>query len=832
MGVFRPDPIVRQRRPSAFPAAAVQIIAAASACVITLSAPTAAAVTGTQTLQPATNLITVSAPLAAAVTSPITLTATANVITVDAPVAAAFQATVVTPAACLITVSAPVATEVTAPVTLTALTNLITLLAPTATIVQSTVVPATVSTITFSAPAPVLHVGTVTLPASSASILFAAPLASTPGLNQYEQWVTEVSTGRIILCELQPAEALTGWVVVGGNPQTYRLAWSSRITFGHDASPVYRRLDFVRQNDITLTARASIAQVQANLGSWFFDESGGNLYISTTTGVTPSVFAAIAAYFTLFIATEPADFVDGQLYEPRLFGALPTIQASADDPFVPVKPVVQGLIDCVNAHAFFDIPADRYIWRNKIVRLFLGGGALPRASYVPIALCQIDYLAVNDDVARFGIRSLATVLEQQLPLNIFTVIEYPRLANGLEGTYKPLLYGRKSNIPGLCIDSFYKGWPADQKPDPAAYRDVYLIADPAVQVITGVQAVRAINRTTGEVRGLAPSDYSVNLSACTVTVTAVGADFTATFRADQWDLRIDATGQTDGVGGYLKTFGQIVKALLLALGESATDIDTATFLDADAKAPFPLGLWLRDPQQASAVMSLLQQSVIGNLHIGTSGQWRVHVLDVVDAVTNAPVLEDADIVTWRAVERVDPIYPLVRCFFDRDPSTQQDRLTTTQSDAARYLFESPDGLTVNTLLTESADAELMAQRYRLIAVAPDHQFDVDLRGLELMTANVYDRALVTRDRAPGGSYVNRAMEILGYTKAFAPPSVRVRLGDLSGISDLIGHVRNWAPAGGADTYAASTPTEQGDLMYWGDDNDEVDPGVTNPSIWW
>jgi hypothetical protein len=742
-------------------------------------------------------------------------------------VATRSSATVLAAAACVVTLTAPAATAVTGTQTLAATANVITLTAPPASTSAPIIVTPAAAAITLTAPVPTLVVGTVTLPAGVNVITFIAPSATTPGQSQFEAWLAEISTGRIILCELQPAEALSGWTVVGGgSPQTYRIAWSSLIAFGSDAAPVYRRIDGVKQDDADLVSRASIAQVQANLGSWFFDETTSLLYISTSSGVHPDTFAAVAAYFTLFVATEPADFVGGQLYEPRLTGELPTITAGAEDPFTPIKPVIQGLIDVINAHAFFDAPADAYVWRNKTARLFLGGGDLPRASYQLIAVCQIDFMAVSDTVARFGVRSSASVLEKNLPVSTLTAAEYPRLGDGLEGTYKPILVGQKRNIPGICVDSYVKGTPSFPA-GVAGYQDIYLVADAAVQSLFAVTDVRAVNRSSGVVNGLSVgTHYTVNLGACTVTVV------TDAYRSDQWDIRIDAIGQPDGSGGYLRTFGQIAKRTLLLLGESSANIDAASFAEADVKAPYDLGLWLRDPQQGAAVLALLQQSVIGNVFMGTDGRWRAYVLDAADDPDPIAELEDADIVTWQPVERIDPIYPIVRCYFDEDPASGEFRLTTAQQDRARFLYQTDDGLTVNTLILDASAAQLIAQRYRLLSVSPDHQFDVDLRGLELMTANPYNRVLVTRDRAPGGSYVQKRMEILAYTKPLSPPAVRVRLGDISGISDLIGHVRNWAPSGGADTYALSTPTEQEELMYWGDDNDEVAPGVENQSIWW
>lgn len=646
----------------------------------------------------------------------------------------------------------------------------------------------------------------------------------------FAEWLAAVSTSRCVLAELQPAEALTGWVAVGGaTPNVYSVAWPSIIAADVAPGGIARRLDAVRENATAYTLQASVAAVNSTAGSYYL--TGGTLYVHTTTGSAPSTFAALIAFFSIFVATAPLDFVDGALYEPRLTGRFPAIAVEAEDDFNAVKSFASGALDLVNAGGLFDTLSTTYIWRNKAVNLYLGGGSVVRADYEPVASLRIDSLTVTDEVARLSVRSSASVLEQQVPFDTITRDEYPDAAEGVAGRYKPILYGRKEHIPPLLVDSYLRRNP-DFVGTPADFADVYLIADPAVQVVSDVLAVRAVSLASGLTVGVGADSYTVDSSGCTVTVTD------AAWRSDQWSIRVDAIGETDGVGGYLSTVGEISEHLLLALGVPSADIDAASFAAADVAAPFELALWLHEPSEAASVVVLLQQSVMGGLIVGRDGRWQWRVFDLGDDSTIG-TLADEDFVSWEPVERIDQIYPLVRLYYDIGPATDGDllagyQLVTAENAATRYLYETSAGVSIRTALRSRSDATLMAQRYRLFSTLPDVQVHADLRGLDLMTAEMFDQVRVTRRRAATltGAYASTRMEIVGIEKRLDPVGVRLRLSDLGGLSALYGGVRAWANDDAPSSWAASSGTEQGELMYWGDASDEVDTGVTNPAIWW
>ncbi|MGE0463902.1 MAG: hypothetical protein AB7Q16_21255 [Vicinamibacterales bacterium] len=629
-------------------------------------------------------------------------------------------------------------------------------------------------------------------------------------------WLNEFSTTRIVLAELQPAEILSGWSATGGSfTNTHEIAWANAVQAEVVPGGIYRRLDGVRQNDLDLTARASVAEVDANAGSYFHDTANGVLYVRTTTGSAPDEFAALLAFFTIFVGTDAVDFEAGELYEPRIVGDLPVVTLEADDPLHGAKRYGSGDIVLANSDGLFDRLVRLWVWKNKLVTLKLGGGDLAASDYETIAQMRIEDVTPNDDVCRFTLRNMATVLDKYLPLNTFSANDYPHIGEGLEGTYKPLLYGAKTNIPGLLIDS-------------TGGAQVYMVADPAAQVLTAVLAVRAIERASGVSTLLTlTTDYTVNLAACTVTVT------NATYSADNYDLRIDATGESDGTGGYLSTFGQIARDILITLDERAALLDDAAFATADTDAPAPLGVWMREGKNAQEYIRLLEASVNGAVFIGRDGRWTAQIWDPTYDPTTAQTIVDEDIDTWDPDDKVESIFPVARVLYDENPATGATKVTEASNDTIRYAYETSDSRTVRTALINAGDAAILAARYRLMVGSPTIHVNMAERGLSGMLRQPFDKVVVTRRRAPteAGLFDGQVMEVLRVEKQLAAASVAMRLGDLRGFGNRVGR---WADSAAPDWGAASAAERERD-GYWSDSAgliDPSDPSTAEQSVWW
>lgn len=602
---------------------------------------------------------------------------------------------------------------------------------------------------------------------------------------------------------------------VGMGTTVYQRAWASVTQDDVVPGGVYRRLDSLRIDGDTLSPASTLRDLDAAPSGYCYDETTGLLSAKAVTGVTPDTFAAVLALFTIFVATAPIAFVDGYLYEPRIVGDVPAVTLAADDPLFGIKRYADGTLTLSNADRFFDRLVRTWVWKNKFITIKFGGASLAYADFETVTKLRVQDVTPNDDVCTLTLRAMATTLDKQLPLNTFSAVEYPTLGEGLDGTYKPLLYGAMTDIPGLLVDS-----------TPGAQG--YLVSDPAAHALTAVSAVRAKLRSTGALISLTPIiDYTVDLAACTVTV------INPTYDATTYDLLIDATGAGDGAGGYLRTCGAIAKALLLTLGEDLANIDVASFDAADATEPADLALWLHEGQSAAEYMRLIEQSVLGAVFVGSRGLWVMSIWDPSYDPTAVPTLGESDMAAWTVDDKIESVFSTVRVRYATNPSTGDASSVTASDSAIQYAYETTDEVSIDTALLDASAATTLAQRYRLLAGTPTVNVSLTERGLSLFGAQPFDKVLVSRARAPhaSGAYVDQAMECLTIKKVLAPPSVQLVLGELRGFGARIGRWTDDA----APAYLDATADDRATSGYWADDTGRVDPSdnaTKDLSIWY
>ena len=136
-------------------------------------------------------------------------------------------------------------------------------------------------------------------------------------------------------------------------------------------------------------------------------------------------------------------------------------------------------------------------------------------------------------------------------------------------------------------------------------------------------------------------------------------------------------------------------------------------------------------------------------------------------------------------------------------------------------------------MTDSSNAQLLAQRINLLYRGINIEIDFVERGVKLMNHTLYQRVKITKTRAPSvsGDFSSRLMELLEINKDFVKPKISGRLGDLHGLAEVIG---KWTAAD-APTWGNTTEAEKADSGFWTDANgltDAADAGSKNVSLWW
>jgi hypothetical protein len=592
----------------------------------------------------------------------------------------------------------------------------------------------------------------------------------------------------------------------------------------------------VRENGVDLTARTSLALVDANAGSWYWDETAELLYVRSTGGGDPDTYTAYQALVRFYVATAPGilnhtagSANTGVYYHPLMTGAVPTSVQTSTDLIQPQKATVPGELELLNGNELWNMliaPEGLYTWKNKQVRFYLGGSfngvTLAYADYAAVMTMLVDDVAADEHTATFQLKPLERQTELQLPITPYFEASYPNLGDGVRGTMKPIVYGRV----------VYRADLTD-----ASGLGVWTLADASVQTLFALFAVNAVNKTTGVRHGLNEgTHYSKNLTTCTVTIVD------ATYTWQNFDLEVEVAGVPGGSRGYLSTFGEIVPDMLTRfLNVRAADLDAAAFAQAHLDAPEELAMVLRDRRSVASILATdepnlasLEASVLGTVQQTLSGKWTCWIWDPGYDAATIVSLRKEDFKVFRPMPRLETIYTAVNVYFNQNHSTDEWPVETATNPRVQYLTDSRERLPRYTFLRSAADAQVLAQRLRFIAGAVATEVEFEESGAKLAAKTCQDRVLITFDPAPSatGTYASRPFEILQLRKGYSPElTVAGRFSDLNGVNLNIGQ---WCDAS-APNWAAASAEQRLTQGFWADANGRVDPAdasTLNASVWW
>jgi hypothetical protein len=605
---------------------------------------------------------------------------------------------------------------------------------------------------------------------------------------------------------------------------SYSTPLSRVFTVPAISGGVYRRAVGVRENASDLAERASAALVTANKGSWFWDEAAGLLYVQSTGGDIPSNYAAVQAFTTLYVASAgivlnrvDGDPSTGIYYQPWLVGEIPRLSQEMEDPLSGAKLTESGAIAFRNAgHGFWNTAIPSLNWKNKRVRLYLGGSYngqdLPRSEYLQLAAMLIDDAAPSEEEARLILKPLPRLLDRTLPRTPLFEDEYANLGQGVRGTKKWIGYGRATIKPDL-VDTTVTG-------------GKWLVADAAYQTLFAVNAVFTVAKTTGVRTQLTSAEYTADLANCTVTLISA-------YPWEDYDIVVDASGKPDGAGSYLKYAGEIVKDILVThLAAKVGDLDAASFTDADAANQVEIAVWLKSERQIASILATaepslpsIERSVMGTLRQTLDGKWSWSIWDPGYDPATLVSLRKEDFARFDPDPKLESVFSTVRVHYNHDPALDEWDVATAQSLVTEYLSESNDAVDVYTYLRAQGEAVILAQRYQVISGYGALEVEFEERGALLARHLAGEKVLATYSPAPtlGGAFDAKPFELIRIDRSLSDMlTIGGRLGDLRGIGSRIHH---WAPDEIPD-YAGATQAQRDRYGFWSAD------GGTTRSVWW
>ena len=598
----------------------------------------------------------------------------------------------------------------------------------------------------------------------------------------------------------------------------------------YDFNKTYRALQGIEENGAALTARASVALVDANAGSYYFDEANSKIYVRCSDdGAADRESIYIVAFFRLHfssgLGTRGRGKIFNDIYYEPLFNAsaLSAIQSEESD-FLTGGGLACGdlTLELLNSKRFFDYAWTTWSWRNAAVEILHGGEDLPLSEYATIYAGYIKDPTWEADRVKFETVNWLELLSRQVPVN-------PCFGEGVaddaRGKPLPLLFGRVTGIQPLCTNT-----------DPVAGTE-WTIADPDYQTLKEVEAVY-----DGETL-VAPAYYSVDLADCKFTFVGYtpAGDVTCTAKgAKLSDIPGDVSAE------LMTNASDIIRFFLLAvLGLSSSQINTTAFAAAKATlTEYVLGKYVRNRKNLATYINEIEKSVLGIVYQENDG--RISFDAFSPFYTADATIETQEIAEFRQTAPSERLYAGVQVYYNPTPATaDQQGLDAVGDDDAFAVVEGAnlrsryvDGEKASykrlyTWLTDAASAEFLKQRVLYLTNIPMIELAMTINGLKLFTAKPSDILKINKAIAPGptGSLVDQFFQIISVSKELSAARCELVVDNFKGGAAQVGiWCSDLAPA-----WVSATEAEKETQGFWCDDNGLVVPGdwtTANKSVWW
>lgn len=239
--------------------------------------------------------------------------------------------------------------------------------------------------------------------------------------------------------------------------------YSTPFTYGEVVS--------LKLNSTFFTREGSVAACIAADNSYYHDFFAGILYVHIVGGLNPGAYVSpnytysIIAYTWKCISNRqdvgvaavvfvPTDCVYPVLYDPTLCAdSLSELTATVADHFESAMETSAGSISITNAGGEWYAAIDDFYWNNGDIRAKIGEIGDTYAALETIFLGKVRTPDVGDDIVTFELVDAREGQLKSIPSVHYETTTYPNLNVDAIGLPIPVLFGEKTNITPVCIDT-------------------------------------------------------------------------------------------------------------------------------------------------------------------------------------------------------------------------------------------------------------------------------------------------------------------------------------------------------------------------------------------
>lgn len=524
-----------------------------------------------------------------------------------------------------------------------------------------------------------------------------------------------------ILAEISAAWRPQNWIATSGRSITYEVATTLDITA-------------VSEDESALTERASVADVDSNAGSWYLDRSAQILYISTATGdpFDKVIIATVAFWFS-----KQSRIFNDTRYEPRIVST-PKLTLRIEEDFSDVATMGGGTLRLDNHDGYFDALNDLG-WDGGTVQLLAGyeltagqTDASDYADYSAFGSWRVDRWTNDDDGFSIKLREAKSILESDIPFELYDQDTYPELPEENIGQPIPRAYGKLVGVEPVQIEPSTK---------------TFKVAGHAIHSLLEVRVLidDVWTKTTPTAIDLANGQFSL------------GSDF----EADR-SVSCDFIGRVDSNSRPMVNASDVVKDILEYMGE--TSFDSSSFSTARAALlqghsifgeevhRRAVALYIDELEEAKEWVSRINQSVHSFLYMKPNGEWYYEVFKPQPS-EGLDYLTENDISKFRQEKEYQDVLTRVSIAWSvaQDESVSQNAVI--EDDAARIERGLAKHITddIQTVLTERRDAEHLARRIILTRREPSQTLTIATfwQTLEWLPGKQFVLAYDRRDNEEG-----------------------------------------------------------------------------------
>jgi hypothetical protein len=456
------------------------------------------------------------------------------------------------------------------------------------------------------------------------------------------------------------------------------------------------------------------------------DDEGLSSYASDTS-VARVTMVFCMKYFSSDTYQRASEYI---IYRPLVRkDSFPPMDLAVDD-------IVEGMYRfnfssfSLNNDGWFDTASDNYIWVNKRVIIKIGGEALPYSEYQTYFVGLISDFSVSDELVVFTVKDIRVGSYANIPNDHYSIKTYPNMDPDKVGEPIPLLYGVKTNITPVCIDTTAGGGtPKGGK---------WKICD---------------SRTIKEITEVKKND-TVLTPTTQYTTDLANGEFTllVKFNKSKGDvLKVAAKGFVDGSSNLIEKGGAIAEDLLTTyLNWDDSELDTASFTNTDSLRTYPLDIYLDTDTSSREVLQTIGRSIVAFFSPTEEGLLSFVAYEPVPPDDTLELFDEDYQADWKVVKDDSWIKNRVQVQYGEDPTTQVFSSVELVSTPSLYKYGVRERLPIITYLRNKEDAENLAGGILDMVSKPITVVSTSF-GLKGFTLYPTQQVKITRERAADSS---------------------------------------------------------------------------------